>query len=137
MFPQHHRSLRNHRLTSSKMRTSTQEYRQSSQTQQTKIDLERSDLKQPHLLEISADPGVSLTGRVTVNGILIQELRSNRVSINLSPYLQAGRQTVEITGRYQPARASVQIEFSGPNTTITQQTSGSGQLNQVLVFDLQ
>ena len=137
MFPQRHRSLKSHRCNATKISANTQPSSQSSQSQQTKINLEHAELKQPHLLEISADPGVRLTGRVTVNGILVQELRSNRVSINLSPYLRGGRQTVEISGQYRPARASVQVEFSGPNTSITQQTSGSGQLNHVLVFDLQ
>ena len=42
-----------------------------------------------------------------VDGIVIHELSSNRVSISLSPYLGGGRKTVEILGRYQPERASV------------------------------
>ncbi|MDJ0703341.1 MAG: hypothetical protein QNJ46_08680 [Leptolyngbyaceae cyanobacterium MO_188.B28] len=137
MLPHGHRSFSSHRFNSLKWNLSTQHDTHVSQSQQTKIDLERSDLKQPHRLEISADPGVRLRGRVTVNGVLVQELRSNRVAINLSPYLRRGRQTVEISGRYQPASAAVQIEFSGPNSTITQQTSGSGLLNHVLVFNLQ
>lgn len=129
--------LNSHRFKSKKFSASTHQYSHSSQYQQTTIDLDASDLRLPHLLDISAAPGVRLSGQVTVNGMLIQELSSNWVSINLSPYLRGGRQTVEISGRYQPARAAVQIEFSSPDTMITQQTSGSGLLSHILVFTMQ
>ena len=33
---------------------------------------------------------------------------------------------VEISGHYQPTTASVQVEFSGPNTAIAQQTRSQG-----------
>ena len=136
-FYQKGRDLNFSQLKSKNFSASNQQYSHASQSQQIILDLDVSDLKLSHLLEISAAPGVRLTGQVTVNGILIQELSSNWISINLSPYLRDGRQTVEISGRYRPARAAVQIEFSGPDTTIIQQTSGSGLLSHLLVFHIQ
>ena len=136
-FNQRQLYLSRDRFKSNKFSGSTRQHSQSSQYQRTTIDLDASELGQLHLLDISAAPGVRLSGQVIVDGIVIQELSSNRVSISLSPYLRGGRKTVEILGRYQPARASVQVEFSSPNTTITQQTSGTGLLRHVFVFNMQ
>ena len=106
------------------------------QHQSTTVNLDSAQLSRPHTLEITADPGTRLSGQVRLNGETIRELRGRSISIDLRPYLSGGEKIVEISGHYQPATASVRIEFAGPDTTIRQQTNGSGVLAQTLLFEI-
>lgn len=107
----------------------------STQNQTTVVSLDRTDLRSPHVLKISAPVGTNLSGKIAVNGRVINQF-SQGVSINLSPYLSKGDLTVEITGRYTPVQSSVRVNFSGSETQVNQQSSGTGVLRQTLVFDV-
>jgi len=110
---------------------------QSTQAQETAITIDSASLGQPYILSLSASQGTQLTGQITLNGRVIQELKDNQASINLSPLLSKGRQEIKISGNYQPVQSSVKVEFSGPGTQVTQLTSGNGILNQTLIIDVQ
>ncbi|MCU0535612.1 MAG: hypothetical protein MUD14_17110 [Hydrococcus sp. Prado102] len=106
------------------------------QTQQTTISLEADQLRHPHFLCVStAKTGTQLTGKIKLDGNFIQSL-NNPTKINLSPYLGLGKHKIDISAKYNPTGDSVQIEFIGPNTKVSQQTGGSGYLNQVLIIEV-
>lgn len=109
----------------------------SSQRSEITVSLDSAHLSQPHTLTISTDAQAQLSGQITLDGVTIRELRNNSASVDLAPYLSAGgRVIVEISGHYQPTTASVQVEFSGPNTAIAQQTRSRGLLAHTLVFEI-
>jgi len=110
---------------------------QSTQVQETAITIDSASLAQPHILSLSASQGIQLTGQITLNSRVIQELKDNQASINLSPLLSKGIQEIKISGNYQPVPSSVKVEFSGPGTQVTQLASGNGILNQTLIIDVQ
>jgi hypothetical protein len=113
-----------------------QQYSHSAQLQKTFVNLSPKSLKLPNVLTISAPVDVQLKGAITANGSVIQKLQGNRATLNLSPYLSSGKKTIEILGSYQPKEATVSVKFSGPETTITQQTGGNGTLRQLLIFEI-
>ena len=107
------------------------------QIQETIISLNASELKQPHILSITPLTGTTqLTGQIKLDGRVIENLRNNKIEINLSPYLTTGRHEIEISGNYTPGNSSVKVEFTGPSTQVNQQTSGSGKLVQTLIIDV-
>ncbi|MEO1402267.1 MAG: hypothetical protein AAFV72_13630 [Cyanobacteria bacterium J06635_1] len=108
----------------------------SSQTQETQVDIAAADLASPHILEIST-PGVSqLSGEVLLDGVVIKTLSGEQLTFDLAPYLDTGSNVIEVTGRYSPASASVQLTLDGPGLSLSQQTSGSGNLAQTLVLEV-
>jgi hypothetical protein len=104
------------------------------QQQTTGISVNSNSLKSPHILSIKTTDNTQMDGEVTVNGVVIKKLQGSQTSFNLSPYLEKETNKVEISGTYKPASSEVKIEFSGPNTNVTQQMSGNGRLNQTLVI---
>lgn len=107
---------------------------QAQQTQETTISISSNDLRKPHVLSVSASTS-QLTGRVKLDGEWLQNL-NNGIQINLSPYLTRGTHTITIVGNYAPANASVEINFTGPNTHVNQQISGSGSIDQTLTIEV-
>jgi len=107
------------------------------QTQETAITIDSASLAQPYTLSLSTSQGAQLTGQITLNGRVIQELKDNQASLNLSSLLSKGRQEIKISGNYQPVNSSVKVEFLGPGTQVTQLASGNGILNQTLIIDVQ
>ncbi|MBW4538452.1 MAG: hypothetical protein KME43_04815 [Myxacorys chilensis ATA2-1-KO14] len=116
--------------------TSTQQSTDSSQNQTTTINLDSTELKTPCILEVSATANTELSGTITVNGKIIRQFRKQGATLNLSPYLSRGKQTIKILGRYAPAQSSVQVQFTGLGTQISQQTGGNGVLTQTLVINV-
>jgi len=104
------------------------------QHQQTAITMNRTNLKAPHFLTITTARSTQLVGEIAVNGVVVKNINNNQASVNLSPLLSTGINSVEISGDYKPARDSVRIEFSGPGTKVTQQTSGNGILRETLII---
>lgn len=102
------------------------------QTQETTINLSANDLKSPYWLSIRTPNATKVQGQIKLNGKVIQSLNDQNTQINLSSYLSVGINEITITGNYYPAQASVTVELNGNNNNITQQTSGSGSLNQSL-----
>jgi hypothetical protein len=110
----------------------------SQQTQQTTINLDANELKQPQMLSISSSQALTqITGDIKVNGKSIKKLSRNSTQINLAPSLKLGRNVVVVSGRYSPASTSVKFEFVTPNNRVSQQVAGSGRINQVLVIKVQ
>jgi hypothetical protein len=108
----------------------------SSQTQTTVIDIDSPALRTPHVLKVSAPVNTKLSGRILINGKVIQQFGNQGISLNLSPYLSRGKQTIEISGRYTPAQSSMQVNFSGAGTQVSQQTGGNGVLKQTWVINV-
>ncbi|TFI52929.1 hypothetical protein BLD44_016270 [Mastigocladus laminosus UU774] len=109
----------------------SQNYRSSSDYQQSTISLSAVNLSHPHILSISTS-GSQLQGKVTFNGKVIRQIRGNRTDVNLSPYLFVGKHTVKISARYSPASSSVNVKFRGPGVNVTQESSGTGVLTYTL-----
>ncbi|MBW4538413.1 MAG: hypothetical protein KME43_04615 [Myxacorys chilensis ATA2-1-KO14] len=104
----------------------------SSSVQRSSITLSAVALKQPCQLTILA-PGATLTGQVKVDGKTIRVLKGS-TSFNLSPYLSKGVKTVEISGHSSSTNTPIQVKLSAVGTQVTQQTSGNGKLNYLLVI---
>ena len=104
------------------------------QHQQTAITINGANLKAPHFLIITTAGSTQLVGEIAVNGVVVKNINNNQASVNLSPLLSTGINSVEISGNYKPARDSVRIQFSGPGTKVTQQTSGNGILRETLII---
>ncbi len=112
-------------------------FSQSYQEQQTTINISSSALDKPHVLSISASQQeTQLTAEISLNGQLIKSFTGNHNVLDLSPYLTLGRQIVSISGNYTPSHASVKIELMGKTTHISQETGGSGELQQQLIFNV-
>jgi len=120
---------------SSIQQTSTQT--NSRQTNETIISLEAAKLGQPYVLRVSAPKGTQLTGQISLGNNVIERFAGNQAVLNLSPILLRGRQTLQIVGTYEPAQSAVKVEFSGPGTELSQETGGSGKLDQILVINVQ
>jgi hypothetical protein len=106
-------------------------------TQTTTISLSIEDLNSPHILTINAVPNsTQFSGQIQLNGNRWQSLGNRGTQVNLTPVLSVGQNTLKITGNYYPADASIQVELVGKNTQVSQQTSGNGVLNQVIVIDV-
>lgn len=106
--------------------------------QQTSISLDRQDLQDAYTLSIRPSrEATQLTGTIKLNGKTLKPLKTGKTQINLSPYLSKGRHKLEITGRYRPLRATVEISLEGPSTETTQEVGGTGIVNQIIVIDVQ
>jgi hypothetical protein len=112
------------------------EHSSSSQHQRTSISLDRRDLNEPANLSIAVPKGIQINGQVAIKELVIHRFENESVRINLSRHLKPGRNTIKITGTYQPQNMRILIEFSSRNSTISQQSGGSGTLQHVLVFDV-
>ena len=106
------------------------------QTQETAISLSLADLKQPHLLKVSALTATQFTGKIELDGKFFQTIANKSTQINMSPSLTKGRHIITISGEYRPENSSVSVEFIGPNTQVSQQTGGSGYINQTLIIEV-
>lgn len=107
------------------------------QTQETSINIDASDLRYPHFLRVNVSQSVTqLQGQIKLDGKLIKTLSDRSTQINLSPYLSQGTNVLKISGQYFPPDAAIAVEFTGPHTQISQQTSGSGSLNQTLIIEV-
>ena len=105
------------------------------QKQQTAVNISSSDLNEANFLRIdTSQPETQLTAIVSLNGQVIKSLTDDDNVLDLSPYLTLGKQIVSISGNYTPGDASVKIEFKGKTTHISQETQGSGKLQQQLIF---
>ena len=101
--------------------------------QETSVDVDLADLRQPHILKVSSTNNAYLTGNIKLNGKVIANLAGNGKEINLSSYLQKGVNVIDVSSQYSPIYATIKVEFSGPGTTVSQQTSGKGTLEQKII----
>lgn len=109
---------------------STQSSSHSTSQHHGSLNLRSSELRQPHILAI-ATSGTTMSGQITLDGDMIQQIKETPTEINLSPYLSVGQHTLEISVRYTPASASMSVEFTAPGTQVMNQTSGNGQISHI------
>jgi hypothetical protein len=110
----------------------------SQQIQETAINLSATELKQPHILSIGTSQMLTqITGDIKLNDKLIKKLSGTSARINLAPKLKIGNNIIVISGKYSPASASVNVEFTGPHNRVSQQIAGNGSIDQILVIKVQ
>lgn len=105
------------------------------QEQTVGLEMDRSDLSTPLWLKVEAGDS-ELTGSIELNGKLLQSLNPKGNKFNLAPYLNQGRNIIKISGQYYPPQGSVQLELLGPQTQVSQQTSGDGDFQQTLMIEV-
>lgn len=103
-----------------------------SQTQQTTGITVNSD---PLVLEVWGDRGTYINAEIVIDGKVVETIRGNYTAIDLSSYLNPGKNEIEITGNYTPANSSIYVELTGDRNTVTHETQGTGRLNQTLILD--
>jgi hypothetical protein len=101
--------------------------------QETSVDVDSANLRQPHILRVSGTNNAYLTGNIKLNGKTIASLAGGSKEVNLSSYLQRGVNIIEVSSQYSPVYATIKIEFSAPGTSVSQQTSGKGTLAQKII----
>lgn len=122
-------------IESPQLRTAPGAYQNVWQYQQSRFSLNAANLKQPHILSINTSKG-QLSGKITVNGVVVKTLKHSKDSINLSPYLAKGKRKIEISAKSVPATSAIRVEFVGPGTRMTQEMRGSGLLRQTFIMDV-
>ncbi len=110
------------------------------QTQYSSVSVERSDLRQPHLLRIKGEmnnaPMPLERVVVKLNGKTIKTIVNNSLELNLAPLMVAGRNEVEVSGTTIQSNTTISLRFTGPHTQVNQQSSGSGRIKQQLVINV-
>ena len=111
------------------------------QVQSTTISIDRADLAQPHILRVQGlanDAPIRLQRvEVKVNGKIVRSIANNSLQLNLAPMMKPGHNEVEISGSSPRPDDTISMDFSGKNTNVTQQFSGTGILKQTLVINIQ
>ena len=111
------------------------------QVQSTTVSLDRADLSQPHILRVQGSsnnaPVRMERVEVKMNGKVIKTIANNSLELNLAPMMKAGRYEVGISGTSPRIDNTILVNFTGKNTNVTQQFSGSGRINQKLIIDVQ
>lgn len=102
------------------------------QRQTNSISISRRRLDQPHTLTISAPPGTTLEGTITIDDHTQLTLGQGSSAFDLSPYLTEAATQVVVEAFHTPASAEVSILFEGPDTTVRQSSSGSGRIDYQL-----
>ena len=108
----------------------------SSQNSEIVVNVDSANTRQPHILRISSPRDIQMIGQVTINDKVVKEFNNEGAILELSRFLSLGRQTIKISGNYKPVASSIKIEFSGLGTQVSQQTGGSGKLNQTLIINV-
>lgn len=110
------------------------------QIQSTTVGIDRADLSQPHILQVQAstnDAPIRMERvQVKINGRVVRTIANNSLELNLAPMMQSGRYEVEISGSSPRLEDTISVNFTGKNTKIAQQFSGTGQLNQIIVINV-
>lgn len=110
------------------------------QVQSTSISLDRADLTQPHLLRVRGSanntPVRMERVEVKINGKVVKTIANKSLELNLAPMMKAGRYEVEISGTSPRLDDTISVNFTGKNTNVTQQFSGTGSIEQKLVIDV-
>jgi photosystem II stability/assembly factor-like uncharacterized protein len=111
------------------------------QVQSTVVSVERADLTQPHLLSIqgSTNGAPSRLQRIElkVNSKLVRSIVNNSLELNLAPLMKVGRNEIKISGTSLHSEDTILVNFTGKNTKVTQQFSGTGTIEQTLIINVQ
>ncbi len=103
------------------------------QTQLSAVEIDQETLSQPYWLRVGGSRVRQLRLEISLNGRVIQSLENRQTALNLSPYLKPGKQTLLVTGQYAPREAEIVTELKGQQIQISQQSTGSGLLNQIFI----
>ena len=106
------------------------------QIQSTTISLDRADLRQPQILRVRGSGNMERVD-VKINGRLVKSIANGSIELDLAPMMQVGIYQVEISGTSPRVEDTISLTFTGTNTNINQQSSGSGIIKQILVIDVQ
>ena len=110
------------------------------QVQSTTVSIDRADLTQPHTLRVQGlanNAPIRLQRvEVKVNGKVVKSIANNSLEVNLAPMMKTGRNEIEISGSSSQNEDTISVNFSGKNTNVTQQFSGTGTLKQMLVVNI-
>ncbi|AFY84748.1 hypothetical protein [Oscillatoria acuminata] len=86
-------------------------------------------------LEVWGDRGTYINAEIVIDGKVVETIRGNYTAIDLSSYLNPGKNEIEITGNYTPANSSIYVELTGDRNMVSHETQGTGRLNQTLILD--
>ena len=110
------------------------------QVQSTTVSLDRADLSQPHILRVQGSarntPVKMVRVEVKIDGKIVRSIANNSLELNLAPLMQTGRYEVEISGTSPQLDDTISVNFSGKNTHVSHQSSGSGSIKQLLTIDV-
>ncbi|AFY92252.1 hypothetical protein [Chamaesiphon minutus] len=110
------------------------------QVQSTTVSIDRADLTEPHILRVRGTannlPIRLQRVEVKMNGKLLRSIVNNSLELNLAPLLKTGRYEVEISSNSPQIEDTISVNFTGKNTNVTQQFSGTGTLKQTLVINI-
>jgi myo-inositol-hexaphosphate 3-phosphohydrolase len=106
------------------------------QAQSTTISLDRADLRQPHILRVQGSGHMNRID-VKINGKLVKSIANGSIELDLAPMMKIGSYQVEISGISDRSDDTISLTFTGANTNISQQSSGSGRIEQMLVINVQ
>jgi hypothetical protein len=111
------------------------------QVQSTTVSVDRADLDRPHILRVQGSANNSPIRlqqvEVKINGKVVKRIANNTLELNLAPILKVGRYEIEISGTSQDLDDTISVNFTGKNTNVTQQFSGTGTIKQTLVINVQ
>ena len=111
-----------------------------SQIQFTRVGIELADLKRPHILRVGAlmnQTVVPMTRvEVKLNGKVIKTIQNSSLELDLAPMMKTGRYEVAVSGTTAPTDATISLNFSGINTQVNQQSSGSGEIEQRMIINV-
>jgi hypothetical protein len=110
------------------------------QTQFTTVGIYRADLSRPHVLRVRGSMNSTLVPMervdVKLNGKVVKSIVNSSLELNLAPLMTAGRYEVEVSGNTRQSDATIALNFSGANTQVNQQSSGTGKIKQKLVINV-
>ncbi len=110
------------------------------QIQSTTVSIDLADLSQPHILRVQGSnnnaPVRMQRVQVKINGRVVKTIANNSLELNLAPMMQSGRYEVEIFGASPQLEDTISVNFAGKNTNVTQQFTGTGKIEQILVINV-
>jgi hypothetical protein len=68
---------------------------------------------------------------------VVKKIANNSLELNLAPMMKVGRYEIQISGVSPRLDDTISINFTGKNTNVTQQFSGSGAIEKTLIINVQ
>jgi hypothetical protein len=127
--------------TSSHSSVSTTTESGGTQTQSSTVSLDRSDLRQPHILrvlgEMNNSPVKMKRVEVRINGKVVKTIANGSLEFDLAPMMmRAGRYEVDVFAISPQSANTISLNLIGAHTQIKQQSSGVGNINRKLIINV-
>jgi hypothetical protein len=110
------------------------------QVQYSNVSLDRTDLREPHILrvrgELNNSPIPMEQVVVKLNGKVVKSIAGSDLELNLATMMIPGRNQVEVSGTTVQSGTTISLNFKGPRTQVNQQSSGSGRIKQILAINV-